>query len=355
MNSRTRISHQTAAVAARPLAFCLGALAFASSPLWAVDVDPAVVEQARNAFIAGMVEEHGFDAGELSDILERAEIDEGVLEAISRPAERVLAWHEYRNIFLTDARIDGGVEFWRNHSARIEHASESFGVAPEMLVAILGVETYYGQRMGGYRIVDSLSTLAFAYPPRSGFFTSELEAFFLLAREEGMDPESIRGSYAGAMGAGQFISSSFRAYAVDGNGDGQRDLWEDWEDVLASVANYFKVHGWRQGEAVATQATLSAGRDAREARNSMDLNDTVASVHDRGYVFATGLADETPVTLLTLEREGGTEYWVGFHNFRVITRYNRSVMYALAVHQLGQTIRNDYERLQLAAATHAGE
>ena len=339
----------------RLFASCLATLVLASSPARAVDVDPAAVEQARNAFIARMVEEHGFDAGELSDILERAEIDEGVLEAISRPAERVLAWHEYRNIFLTDARIDGGVEFWRNHAAQIGRASESFGVAPEMLVAILGVETNYGQRMGGYRIVDSLATLAFAYPPRSGFFTSELEAFFLLAREEGMDPESIRGSYAGAMGAGQFISSSFRAYAVDGNGDGQRDLWEDWEDVLASVANYFKVHGWRQGEIVARQATLSAGRAAREASNSMDLDDTVASVHDAGYAFATGLPDETPVTLLTLEGEGGTEYWAGFHNFRVITRYNRSVMYALAVHQLAQTIRDNYERLQVAAATDAGE
>ncbi len=339
----------------QPFASCLAALAFASSPLGAVDVDPAAVEQARNAFVSRMAAEHGFDAGELRDVLERAVIDESVLEAISRPAERVLAWHEYRNIFLTDARIDGGVEFWRNHAAEIDRASESFGVAPEMLVAILGVETYYGRRMGGYRIVDSLATLAFAYPPRSGFFTAELEAFFLLARDEGMDPESIMGSYAGAMGAGQFISSSFRAYAVDGNGDGKRDLWEDWEDVLASVANYFKVHGWRPRETVATQATLSAGRTAREVRNSMDLNDTVASVHDAGYAFATGLPDETPVTLLTLEAEGGTENWVGFHNFHVITRYNRSVMYALAVHQLGQTIRDGYERLQLAAATHEGE
>ena len=320
----------------------------------AVDVDPAAVESARNAFVEQMVEEHGFEAGELASILERAEINQGILEAISRPAERVLAWHEYRDIFLTDTRIDGGVEFWQAHAEEIAQASESFGVAPEVLVAILGVETNYGNIMGSYRVVDALATLAFAYPPRSGFFTSELEAFFLLAREEGMDPETLLGSYAGAMGAGQFISSSFRAYAVDGDGDGVRDLWGNWEDVLASVANYFSAHGWRAGETVVERAALGNGRTPGDAANSMDLNDTLASVRESGYEIAAGLPDETPVTLLSLEGEGGQEYWVGFHNFRVITRYNRSVMYALAVHQLGRTILAGVEGLGLDAAADEG-
>ena len=329
-------------------------LTMAANAVRAVDVDPAAVETARNAFVERMVQEHGFDAAELGAILEGAEIDRDILEAISRPAERVLAWHEYQDIFLTDTRVNGGVEFWREHAGEIASASESFGVAPELLVAILGVETNYGTRMGSYRVIDALATLAFAYPPRSGFFASELEAFFLLVREEGMDPETLLGSYAGAMGAGQFISSSFRAYAVDGNGDGRRDLWEDWEDVLASVANYFRAHGWRAGETVVERAALQDGRSPVESDNSMNLNDSVASVREAGYEIATGLPGDTPVTLLSLEGDDGQEYWVGFHNFRVITRYNRSVMYALAVHQLGRAILAGVEGLNLDGAPDEG-
>ena len=335
--------------------FLLAGLALSANPIGAVDVDPAAVEQARNAFVARMAAEHGFDAGELGEILHRAVIDEGVLEAISRPAERVLAWHEYRGIFLTDERVNGGVDFWQRHAEEVRRASDSFGVAPELLVAILGVETYYGRRMGSHRIVDALATLAFAYPPRAGFFSAELEAFFLLAREEGIDPEAILGSYAGAMGAGQFIASSFRAYAVDGNDDGRRDLWEDWEDVLSSVANYFKVHGWRAGETVAERVTLAADRSPEEPLNTMDLRDTVASLREAGYIFSTSLPGETPVTLLSLEGEDGSEYWVGYHNFYVITRYNRSVMYALAVHQLSRSILAGYERAPLGTPRREGE
>ena len=339
----------TARLQPAPVGLVLIGLSLAANAARAVDVDPAAVESARNAFVQRMAEEHGFDAGELAAILERAEIDQSILEVISRPAERVLAWHEYRDIFLTDTRIGGGVEFWQAHAGEISRVSESFGVAPEVLVAILGVETNYGNIMGRYRVVDALATLAFAYPPRSGFFTSELEAFFLLAREEGMDPETLLGSYAGAMGAGQFISSSFRAYAVDGDGDGVRDLWANWEDILASVANYFSAHGWRADELVAQRAILGDGRMPGEAANSMDLNDTLGTVRETGYEVSAGLPDDTPVTLLSLEGANGQEFWVGFHNFRVITRYNRSVMYAMAVHQLGRTILAAVENLGEAA------
>ena len=337
-----------------PVGLFLIGLSMAANAAWAIDFDPAEVDRARNAFVERMVEEHGFDAAELGAILERAEIEQSILEAISRPAERVLAWHEYRDIFLTDNRIDGGVAFWQEHAGRIAGTSEAFGVAPEVLVAILGVETNYGTRMGSYRVIDALATLAFAYPPRSGFFTSELEAFFLLVREEGMDPEALLGSYAGAMGAGQFISSSFRAYAVDGNGDGTRDLWEDWEDVLASVANYFRAHGWRAGETVVERAVPGDDLTPGEPDNSMDLNDTLASVREAGYEIASDLPAETPVTLLSLEGDDGQEHWVGFHNFRVITRYNRSVMYALAVHQLGRAILEGVEGLRLDGAPDEG-
>ena len=337
-----------------PVGLFLTGLTLAANAVWAVDVDPAAVDKARNAFVERMVEKHGFEAAELEAILQGAQIDQDILEAISRPAERVLEWHEYRDIFLTDTRVNGGVAFWQEHAGKIARASESFGVAPELLVAILGVETNYGRRMGSYRVVDALATLAFAYPPRAGFFASELEAFFLLVREEDMDPESLLGSYAGAMGAGQFISSSFRAYAVDGNGDGRRDLWENWEDVLASVANYFRAHGWRAGETVVERAALPDGRSPVESDNSMNLNDSVASVREAGYEIATDLPGDTPATLLSLEGDDGREYWVGFHNFRVITRYNRSVMYALAVHQLGRAILAGVEGLNLDGAPDEG-
>ena len=321
----------------------------------AAEVDMDAVRQAKDTFVERMVAEHGFDRSEMTRILDNAEIDEQILETIARPAERVLPWHEYRRIFLNDSRISGGVEFWKTHAAEIENASEAYEVAPELLVAILGVETYYGRRMGSHRVIDSLATLAFAYPPRSAFFTSELEAFFLLAREEGMDPEEALGSYAGAMGAGQFISSSYRAYAVDGNNDGQRNLWGDWQDVLASVANYFSAHGWRRDEPVVHRASLSQTWSGAEPPNSMSLDETVASLSAAGYLFSTDLPGQTPATVLSLEGEGEQEHWVGYHNFHVITRYNRSVMYALAAHQLGQTILAEVERTRLDALLGGGE
>ncbi|HSG64707.1 MAG TPA: lytic murein transglycosylase B [Gammaproteobacteria bacterium] len=294
--------------------------------------------QARQAFIARMVAEHGFDRGGLDALFAGVEINDSVLQAIARPAERVLAWHEYRDIFVTDARVSSGVEFWSRYAEEIDAAAERYGVAPEIIVAIVGIETWFGTRMGRYRVLESLSTLAFAYPPRARFFASELESFLLLTREEGIDPMGVLGSYAGAMGAGQFIPTSFRAYAVDANADGRRDLWTDWVDVLGSVANYFKAHGWRDAEPVVVRATLRPGAAAPEPPNSMDLNETVGSLTQSGYVFPTELPASTPATVLGLDGRDGREYWVGYHNFRVITRYNRSVMYALAAQQLADAI-----------------
>ena len=310
----------------------------------AVDVDLQSVDQERSAFIEEMVETHNFTRSQLTRTLSNIDINERILEAISRPAEKVLPWYEYRQIFLNDARINGGVEFWINHADTIQKASQSYGVAPEMLVSILGIETYYGQRTGNYRVVDSLATLAFAYPPRADFFRSELESFFLLVTEEDIDPGVVMGSYAGAMGAGQFISSSYRAYAVDGDSDGRRDLWNNWDDVLSSVANYFSTHGWRSGEQIAVRASVIQNRSMREPANSMSLDESVTSLRDAGYVFSTELPEETPVTVLSLQSENGQEYWVGYHNFHVITRYNHSVMYALAAFQLGEIIRAEYEQ-----------
>jgi membrane-bound lytic murein transglycosylase B len=199
-----------------------------------VAAQPAT-DAARAAFIDKMVSAHGFDRAELTALIGAAVIDQTILDAMSRPAERVVPWFEYRNIFMTEERIAAGVRFWSEHAATLEQVAERYGVAPEMVVAIIGIETFFGTRMGRYRVLDALATLAFAYPPRSAFFTSELEAFLLLSREEQVDPTAALGSYAGAMGAGQFIPSSYRAYAVDADADGKRNLWTNWDDVFGSV------------------------------------------------------------------------------------------------------------------------
>jgi membrane-bound lytic murein transglycosylase B len=321
----------------------LWAIAAAPAAAQEIAIDAAAVETARAAFVERMADKHGFDRDATAATLAGATIDERVLRSISRPAERVVPWYEYRNIFLTPARIDAGAAFWRSNAAVLDAAAERYGVEPELLLAIIGVESLFGERMGSYPVLDALSTLAFAYPPRASFFASELEAFLLLGREEGTDVLEALGSYAGAMGAGQFIPSSFRAYAVDGNGDGRRDLWRDWEDILASVANYFGEHGWKAGEPIVAAAGKVPGWSGSEPGQGLGLSETVGSLSEKGYQFQTELPQTAPAMIIGLERdEAGSEYWVGFHNFHVITRYNRSVKYALAAYQLSAAIRDAY-------------
>lgn len=320
-----------------------GALAATGISTGAHADNEAAVAQARGAFVDRMVSEHGFDRSALESVLDAAVIDQKILDAISRPAERVVPWHEYRTIFLTAERIDAGVQFWKDNAVTVERIAREYGVAPEMIVGIIGVETYFGRIMGRYRVIDALSTLAFAYPPRAKFFASELEHFLLLAREEGVDAREPLGSYAGAMGAGQFIPSSYRAYAVDANGDGRRDIWTDWEDVIGSVANYFRRHGWREGEPVADPAMRPSDFSGPEPTNRLELDATVESLIELGYEFAARLPGTAPAAVFSFEAEGGgAEYWIGYHNFHVITRYNRSPKYALAAHQLAQAIRAAY-------------
>lgn len=331
-----------------PLTLTLVALA---APVGAQDYsyDPAEVAARRAEFIEGMTLEHGFDRAELDEILGSATIQQSALNAISRPAERVVPWYEYREIFLNEARIDAGARFWREHEAIVGATAERFGIEAEVILAILGIETLFGERMGNYRVVDALSTLAFAYPPRADFFASELESLLLIYAEEGPAVLDAVGSYAGAMGAGQFIPSSYRAYAVDADGDGRRDLWGNWNDILASVANYLAEHGWRRGEAVALPAEQGTAPGA-EPGNGLELDQTLGSLRAAGYEFDADLPGDVPAMLVALERnDAETGYWVGLHNFRVITRYNRSVKYALAALELSQAIRARYTELQQVA------
>jgi membrane-bound lytic murein transglycosylase B len=307
---------------------------FLFSPALAVDLDRPEIE----SFISSMVQQHDYDREALRDILGEAEKKQSVLDAISRPAEKTLNWGEYRQIFLTRKRINAGVKFWRENREDLEDIEQRTGVPIEILVGIIGVETYYGRITGGHRVLDALATLAFYYPPRSKFFRSELEQFLLLVREEDMAATDAFGSYAGAMGRPQFMPSSYRAYAVDSTGDGKRDIWNDWKDVAGSIANYFNAHGWRSGEEVMARATIGDGWSGPFPENILKAEDTVGSLSRKGVMFSTALGNDSPGQLLTLEGDDGKEHWVGFHNFFVITRYNRSVMYALAVHQLGQEI-----------------
>lgn len=290
------------------------------------------------SFIEEMSRDHGFERAALETLLRQAETKQAILDAISRPAERVVPWHEYRDRFLTEKRIHQGTDFWVAHQGKLEHISDANVAAT--VVGILGVETSFGRITGRYRVLDALSTLAFDYPPRGGFFRGELQEFLMLSREEAVDPATALGSYAGAMGAPQFISSSYRKFAVDGDGNGRRDLWTSWDDVIESVANYLAAHGWKAGEPVVVAATLEHEDLTRFDTSKVELNETVQSLRDKGVRFETSLPGAAPAMLIVSQGKDGPQYRVGFTNFYAITRYNRSTMYAMAVHDLGQAILN---------------
>ncbi len=321
------------------LALCLVPVACSAQPPRVASV--ASVAAASDATVGRFADEmqtrHGFDPAWVADLLADAVVERSILDAIARPAEKAKPWHEYRKIFVNDTRVERGAAFWREHADTLERVAADCGVPVEMLVAILGVETNYGRLTGRYRVLDSLNTLAFHYPPRSRFFRSELEQFLLLARERDIDPRAALGSYAGAMGAPQFISSSYRRYAVDGDGDGRVDLWDSWPDVIASVANYFRTHGWRPGQPVVARAQLDDPATA-PVRDSTALSDSVKSLRSAGVRFDATVPADTAAMLFALDGADGNEYWVGYQNFYTITRYNRSRMYALAAHQLGEAI-----------------
>jgi membrane-bound lytic murein transglycosylase B len=312
----------------------IAALLSSVSPTYAVDLEQPDVK----VFMDTMVQEHDYDRETLQNILRQAEIKQKIVDSISKPAEGTLTWADYRPIFMTKERIQAGAVFWHENRAALEKVSCDTGVPIEIMVGIIGVETYFGRITGGHRVLDALATLSFAYPPRSKFFRSELKHFLLLVREEDMQATDAVGSYAGAMGRPQFMPSSYRAYAVDSTGDGKRDIWNNWTDVAGSIANYFLEHGWKTGEEVVARATTGANWSVSSPRNILKPEHTVGSLSKKGVIFSTNLANDDIAQLITLDGADGSEYWVGFHNFFVITRYNHSAMYALAVHQLGQEI-----------------
>ena len=304
-------------------------------PASALDIKRADVKD----FIAHMAETSPFKKRQLRKLMKEAQSQPAIIEAMDRPAEKAKPWFEYRPIFLTERRVREGTDFWLAHRQALDQASVRSGVAPEYLAAILGVETYYGRLTGSYRVLDALATLAFDYPARAKFFRDELEQFLLLTRDMGLDPRKVKGSYAGAMGAPQFMPSNYRRYAVDADADGHIDLWTNWPDVCASVGNYLKEHGWNAGEPVLSEASVTADKAPEMDGRTLALSETVGSLRTKGVSFDSSLSDDAPALLIAADDADGVHWRVGYNNFYVITRYNHSALYAMAVYELAAAVK----------------
>ena len=306
---------------------------------------------AREAFALDTQSKYGVDAQRVRTVLATAEIKDSIISAMSRPAEGTKQWRDYRPIFIVPSRIEGGKKFMADNAVLLSGAQAKYGVPKEIITAITGVETGYGSNMGKYRVIDALYTLAFRYPrtnlpekiarenAREAFFRDELAQVFALEGESHMDATQLKGSYAGAMGWGQFMPSSYREFAVDGDNDGKRDLLTDLDDVIPSIANYFIGRGqWVPGRPVMVRATRSAGAQAFNPQNGVDRMYSQQSLAQMGWRPLQSVPSDEPATIITFEGANGTEYWMAFRNFVAITKYNKSPMYAAAVYQLSQEI-----------------
>lgn len=293
-------------------------------------------------FIAEMQQRHGFDKDALTYIFRRAQYLPSVIKAISPPKDPgVRSWQRYRSRFIEPVRIKAGVAFWERYQDTIKAASEKYGVPEEIIVGIIGVETIYGRNTGNYQAVSALSTLAFDYPRRAELFRSELENLLLMAREQHRDPLDYQGSYAGALGLPQFLPSSVRNYAVDFDGDGQIDLLNSPKDAIGSVARYMQMHGWESGAPIALRASVTPGADLTALiANDVDPAFEPATLTSRGIKAASGEMPANKAAFVELVTPGeDSEYWLGYQNFYVITRYNRSSFYAMSVFQLGEAVK----------------
>ena len=284
-------------------------------------------------FAQELKKEHGISVERTQQWLEDTEKQQSVLDAISRPAEKITPWSDYQDIFLTKKRLKQGLAFMEDNAELLAQAETQYGVPKEIITAIIGVETFYGRIQGRYRVLDSLSTLAFDYPKRS-LFWRELKQFFVMSEEEGFQPGDIKGSYAGAMGYGQFIPSSFRHYAVDFDGDGKKDLWQNKADAIGSVAHYFKKHGWKKDQPVVQRVRVTGSAYDKLINDRLKPKWQLHDLSALGITPTQPVTKEEKVNLIKLNGKHGAEFWMGHHNFYVITRYNHSRRYAMAVYQL---------------------
>ncbi|WP_231847864.1 lytic murein transglycosylase B [Shewanella violacea] len=287
----------------------------------------------------------GFTEKEVQQFLDKANYNQGVIDAMTRPWE-AKPWHQYYPIFLTDKRLNAGVAFWKKHEATVKRAAKEFGVDPEIIIAIIGIETFYGGYMGNYPVVDALYTLGFYYPARATFFRKELSNLQTLIEDEKLDINNLKGSYAGAMGFGQFIPSSYRHYSVDFDHDGRRDLLNSPVDAIGSVANYFHQHGWQAGAPVALPLTVTGEFPADvKIWSGEKLNYKISDILSPSVSLAESidLDISQPALVVNLEQQDKHEYWLGLKNFYVITRYNRSPLYAMAVYQFSQQLKHAHD------------
>ena len=331
-----------------PIRFFLKIFTF-SALLFISNLSANINEKLNEELITELVEEHGFDEQYVASIFNQISYLPQLIENISKPAEKTKTWEEYRSIFITPKRIAAGILFSNQHKELLARVENETGVPKNILLGILGVETSFGRIQGNYRVIDSLYTLVAGYPPRSDFFKKQLIHLFYLSREQNLPIESIKGSYAGAMGAPQFIPSSYRDFAIDGNSDGKIDLFNSWDDVLMSIGNYLEKNGWRSNENILSEASLA--HDVTDAKNGTlnDLSDyfskaikpnhSIEELKNAGFIFSTSLPNNSRAQPIYLEGSSKEKSFIGFRNFYVITTYNRNVMYALAVHQLGENIQ----------------
>jgi membrane-bound lytic murein transglycosylase B len=299
------------------------------------------------AFIKEVTQREGLKRKEVQRLLKEARPQPKIIDIMNRPIEKVAPWYEYREHFVNPERVSDGAQFWADHRESLERVAETYQVPPEYLVAILGVETRYGRITGHYRVLDALATLAFDYPPRHSYFAGELAQFMVLAKEKQLDPLTTTGSYAGAMGAPQFMPSAYRRYAVAAGNDERRDLWSDWDDILASVANYLHENGWKPGQPVLAETRIDPAATFHIEPHNLELNETVDTLGAHGVTVDAEVPADTPAVLILAEQPDGPSYRVGFHNFYVLTRYNTSARYAMAVHDLAQAIS---QRMHAATA-----
>ena len=293
-------------------------------------------------FVREMVEKHGFDRDALLDVFRQARIERRILEIMNRPVKRK-TWNQYRPMFVNQDRIRGGIRFWRENEEVLSRARRIYGVPPEIITAVIGVESHYGQNTGRYRVLDALATLAFDYPPRGDAFRVELEDYLLLAREEGFAPPSLKGSFAGAMGIAQFMPGSYRRYGVDFDGDGRRDLLGNVADAIGSVAHYLSANGWRPDQPVAVPAHVLSDLGESRASAGLDSWQALSEWKAAGISPREEISEDGRAILIDLRTDEGLEHWLGFDSFHALTRYNPSKYYAMAVYQLGREIHSGWQ------------
>ncbi len=332
-----------------PLALVLSALLFSPLSLAKAPNTPITDRAEIKTFIDQMVSKHDFDKKTLENWFKKIQINQTIIDQMNHPAE-AKPWHQYQKIFITEQNINNGVTFWKENEKALKQAEKKYGVPAEIIVSIIGVETRYGKITGNFPVLETLTTLSFDYPKRAPFFKKELEEFLLMTREQQFDPFELKGSYAGAMGMPQFMPSSYRHYAVDFHDKGQKNILTNADDAIGSVANYFKLNGWEANQPVLVSALVHTDKHVALPKDKKNPKPTLTVLEwIKNYdVSPTEDLPTMPINKLTqqkaalieLEALDGKEYFLGLNNFYVITRYNHSDHYAMAVHQLGQNIKN---------------